>query len=195
MNDAETLASIKSKVDAARTDENAESGWAAGMKVQEMDDGVERGEGDLESRVLNLLPQKKTKSQRAKESRLLAEVSVYKGLRVYLLMTPCQKRALSERVERRKQLASIDDAKSIRRETTRFMTERARLREKRRLGLIEKLQRQGLTGQKIGKHKVPESKIDVQLGENLSESLRGLKVCQSSYIPLLSNNCLYNCIG
>jgi len=84
VNDAETLASIKSKVDAARTDENAESGWAAGMKVQEMDDGVERGEGDLESRVLNLLPQKKTKSQRAKESRLLAEVSVYKGLRVYL---------------------------------------------------------------------------------------------------------------
>ena len=88
---------------------------------------------------------------------------------------------MAERVERRKQLAAIDGAKSIRGEITRFMSERARLREKRLMSVIEKLQEQGLTGQKIGKHKVPESEIDVQLGENLSESLRGLKVSQFLY--------------
>ena len=46
----------------------------------------------------------------------------------------------------------------------------------KRLEIQEKL-KQGLAGQKIGKHKVPEGEIDVQLGEELSESLRALKVC------------------
>ena len=43
--------------------------------------------------------------------------------------------------------------------------------------LAEKLKKQGLAGQKLGKHKVPESNVIVQLGEDLTESLRGLKVC------------------
>jgi len=35
--------------------------------------------------------------------------------------------------------------------------------------------RKGLVGQKVGKYKVQECEVDVQLGEDLSESLRGLK--------------------
>jgi hypothetical protein len=35
----------------------------------------------------------------------------------------------------------------------------------------------GLAGQKLGKHVVREGEVDVQLGEELSESLRGLQVC------------------
>ena len=35
----------------------------------------------------------------------------------------------------------------------------------------------GLAGQKFGKHVVREGEVDVQLGEELSESLRGLQVC------------------
>lgn len=34
----------------------------------------------------------------------------------------------------------------------------------------------GLAGQRLGKHIVPTGEVDVQLGEELSESLRGLKV-------------------
>jgi hypothetical protein len=34
----------------------------------------------------------------------------------------------------------------------------------------------GLAGQKFGKHVVREGEVDVQLGEELSESLRGLQV-------------------
>ena len=33
-----------------------------------------------------------------------------------------------------------------------------------------------MAGQKLGKHKVPQGEVEVQLGEDLSESLRGLKV-------------------
>ena len=36
--------------------------------------------------------------------------------------------------------------------------------------------RKGLAGRRIGKHKVPESHIDVQIGEDLAENLRTLKV-------------------
>lgn len=40
------------------------------------------------------------------------------------------------------------------------------------------MKQRGLAGQKLGKHKVPEGGVDVQLGEELSESLRALKVCR-----------------
>jgi len=36
--------------------------------------------------------------------------------------------------------------------------------------------RKGLAGRRFGKHKVPESQIDVQVGEDLAENLRTLKV-------------------
>jgi nucleolar protein 53 len=42
--------------------------------------------------------------------------------------------------------------------------------------LREKLRTQGLKGKRLGKHWVPEGDVDVQLGEDLSESLRELKV-------------------
>lgn len=45
----------------------------------------------------------------------------------------------------------------------------------RRLQLEEEAKK-GLGGKRLGKHVVPEGDIDVQLGEDLTESLRGLKV-------------------
>ncbi|KAJ7319264.1 ribosome biogenesis protein Nop53/GLTSCR2 [Mycena albidolilacea] len=47
--------------------------------------------------------------------------------------------------------------------------------EARRAAVEENLKRRGLAGQKLGRHTVPEGEVDVQLGEDLSESLRGLK--------------------
>ena len=41
----------------------------------------------------------------------------------------------------------------------------------------------GLAGQKLGKHIVREGEVDVQLGEDLSESLRGLQVCAICVLP------------
>jgi len=56
------------------------------------------------------------------------------------------------------------------------MSQQERERERRRLALVEKLKTQGLAGQKLGKHKVPEADVEVQVGDDLSENLRGLKV-------------------
>lgn len=73
-------------------------------------------------------------------------------------------------------LATINEAKSLRRSTARDNAAREAEREAKRLAAVEKLKTQGLAGQKLGKHKVPEGRVEVQLGEDLSESLRGLKV-------------------
>lgn len=45
--------------------------------------------------------------------------------------------------------------------------------------------KQGLAGQRLGKHYVPEGDIDVQLGEDLTESFRGLKVRYSRSFPIV----------
>lgn len=50
----------------------------------------------------------------------------------------------------------------------------AQLRGRHEQQMKEKFSK-GLTGQKLGKHIVPEGEIDVQLGEDLSENLRTLK--------------------
>jgi Nop53 (60S ribosomal biogenesis) len=60
------------------------------------------------------------------------------------------------------------------------MSEREKDHLKKRLELQEKMKKMGLAGQKLGKHKVPEGEVSVQIGEDLSESLRGLKVRLSS---------------
>jgi len=44
-----------------------------------------------------------------------------------------------------------------------------------RLRALQEKARQGLVGLKLGKHKVKEVEVEVQLGEELSESLRALK--------------------
>lgn len=45
-----------------------------------------------------------------------------------------------------------------------------------------RLKKHGLAGQRLGKHKVPEGQVDVQLGEDLTETLRGLKVIDAEYL-------------
>ena len=66
-------------------------------------------------------------------------------------------------------------AKSLRKSLEHSASSRERLREEKRRALREKL-KQGLAGQRFGKHTVQQVKIDVQLGEDLADSLRGLKV-------------------
>ena len=53
---------------------------------------------------------------------------------------------------------------------------RQRARIQRNSKLSDKIRHSGLAGQRIGKHIVGEGAPDVQLGEDLTESLRGLKV-------------------
>lgn len=48
--------------------------------------------------------------------------------------------------------------------------------EARQTARTERLKQRGLIGQRLGKHRVQEGQVDVQLGEELTESLRELKV-------------------
>ena len=72
-------------------------------------------------------------------------------------------------------LASVDSSKSLRKKIAKDTLERTRMLQQRKHREEEKI-RQGLAGQKLGKHVVQKSEIDVQLGEDLSESLRSLRV-------------------
>ncbi|KAI0634326.1 P60-like protein [Trametes polyzona] len=159
----EELEALKAKLDQARAVANAEAaaaqGSAPGMKVDEPAEAQEDAEAADGSEPLppKKMPGRKTKQQRKKAERLRAE-----------------KRALAEKAARRRMLATVDSAKALRRAIARNLATRERLRAQRQAALQEKL-KQGLAGQRIGKHVVPEGAIDVQLGEELSESLRGLK--------------------
>lgn len=74
-------------------------------------------------------------------------------------------------------MTSINEAKALRKANAQTISVQEKEREAKLQLLAEKLKKQGLAGQKLGKHKVPESNVIVQLGEDLTESFRGLKVC------------------
>ncbi|KAH9474509.1 Ribosome biogenesis protein NOP53 [Psilocybe cubensis] len=162
----EKMAEVKNKMDSAKvTAEAREEGVAPGMKVQEigdvdMDDGEQEEENQDGGEGLKTkkVPERKTKAQRRKAARVLAE-----------------QRALALRAQRKRMLTAINEAKSLRRSNAREAAAREAEREAKRLAAEEKLKTQGLAGQKLGKHKVPEGRVEVQLGEDLSENLRGLK--------------------
>lgn len=65
--------------------------------------------------------------------------------------------------------------KTFRKEAEKTLSAREQAEALRRARQQEQL-RKGLAGQRLGKHIVKEGELDVQLGEDLSESLRGLKV-------------------
>ncbi|KAH9929103.1 P60-like protein [Epithele typhae] len=132
-------------------------GVASGMKVAEVVDEADEADGPQEALPAKKMPERKTKQQRKKAEKLRAE-----------------KRLLAEKAARKRLLASVDSAKAFRKTIARDLAARERLREQRQSDMQEKL-KQGLAGKKVGKHVVPNGPIDVQLGEELSESLRGLK--------------------
>ena len=92
-----------------------------------------------------------------------------------------------ERALRRRLHASVDTAKSVRKAADKTQATRAQITAERRAKREALLAQSGLAGQKLGKHVVREGEVDVQLGEELSESLRGLQVCGAYYYVLLSH--------
>lgn len=101
-------------------------------------------------------PQRKTKAARRKAAKALAE-----------------KRLLAERAAKRRQMTYLSELKS--KQARRMGVQSAETMQQRKKALQDKL-KTGLAGQRLGKHRVPETLVDVQLGDELSESLRGIKV-------------------
>ncbi|KAH9934211.1 P60-like protein [Fomitopsis serialis] len=155
------LEETKRKIDAARGLAPLEEavGVASGMSVQPVDDlEADPAQDDVKELLpMKKMPQRKTKQERRKAERQRAE-----------------KRALAERAARKRMLASVDSAKALRKALGQRLVARERLHVQRQEKMEERL-RNGLAGQRLGKHKVPEGEVDVQLGEDLTESLRALK--------------------
>ena len=87
-----------------------------------------------------------------------------------------QKQALAEKALRKRLLNSVNQVKALRSDLSKVADAQKQARLARQLALRLKL-RKGLAGQRLGKHRVPENDIEVQIGEDLSENLRSLKVC------------------
>jgi hypothetical protein len=72
--------------------------------------------------------------------------------------------------------ASVDTVKTLRKAADKMLAARIKEAAERRAKEQVRLAQGGLTGQRLGKYVVREGEVDVQLGEELSESLRGLQV-------------------
>ncbi|KAG7445321.1 P60-like protein [Guyanagaster necrorhizus] len=153
--EAEKLAEVKHRMENARVGEDDGNSGVPGMKV-DIATTVDEEEEPSET-FSKPAPERKTKQQRRKAAKVLAE-----------------KRALAQRAANKRILATVDRVKALSKEAKINSAKRDAERQQRWL-LAETKLKKGLSGQKLGKHKVAEGEVDVQLGEDLSESLRALK--------------------
>ncbi|PSS34225.1 hypothetical protein PHLCEN_2v1735 [Hermanssonia centrifuga] len=158
--EAEEMAKTKEKMEKARRVAVAEDvlGFAPGMTVQEVEGDDTIVDGTEEVMPTKKIPERKTKQERRKAEKLRAE-----------------KRALAEKLANKRLLASVNAAKSLRKAVGKTSAARERLRSEQQEKVMQEKLKKGLAGQRLGKHLVPEGNVDVQLGDDLSESLRALK--------------------
>ncbi|KIN98195.1 hypothetical protein M404DRAFT_158292, partial [Pisolithus tinctorius Marx 270] len=156
----DNLASYREKIEQAKENAGDVEGVPVGMILDEGvadsedgDEGEEKGDAVAQRRKTA----KKTKQQRARMMKLKAE-----------------KQALAEKALRKRLLHGINSVKSLRSQIGKTAKAQDEARLARQLAARLRL-RKGLAGRKFGKHVVPESRVDVQTGEELSENLRSLK--------------------
>ncbi|KIK91165.1 hypothetical protein PAXRUDRAFT_643726 [Paxillus rubicundulus Ve08.2h10] len=150
------LAAFRKKIEQARAfaANDVTEGVPGGMVVDEINE--EEALTTVDMVVSTKRPARKTKQQRARMEKQRAE------------------RALAEKAARKRLLSSITMVKSLRSEAAKAAVARQQASLVRQLALRLKL-RKGLAGQRLGKHRVPENEIEVQIGEDLSENLRSFK--------------------
>jgi nucleolar protein 53 len=90
--------------------------------------------------------------------------------------SPQKRRAMAELAAKKRHLAMLSTLKTTTKAVDARLSEREQARLRKKALLQAKLRQTGLVGRRLGKHIVQEAEADVQLGEDLSESLRGLKV-------------------
>lgn len=154
------LASYREKIELAKENVGSAEDVPVGMTVDDgASDDEDEDEGELkgDAVVQKRKTAKKTKQQRARMMKLRAE-----------------KQALAEKALRKRLLHGINSVKSLRSQIDKTAKVQVEARLARQLTTRLRLCK-GLAGRKFGKHVVPESRVDVQTGEELSENLRSLK--------------------
>ncbi|WFD28728.1 hypothetical protein MNAN1_003741 [Malassezia nana] len=104
------------------------------------------------------LPGRKTAAQRRREARAKEQYN-----------------QAQQRRKERQMRALMSEMSSHSKKLNKSAAERAQLIELRRQAKLARMREKGLAGTKLGKYVVPEQRIDVQTGDELSESLRQLK--------------------
>ncbi|KAF8512198.1 ribosome biogenesis protein Nop53/GLTSCR2 [Gautieria morchelliformis] len=178
--DAAKFEGVKQRMAAARQTVAAgiESG-ASGMVIDSEDTAVE-GENGTEvpqDRVVPKVPVRKTQKQRRKAAQILAEERPILSFVANLIrpLKILQRRALLDHRRHKRFLAAMSSAKSLRAQVAVSVRRRLAALEARRAARAELVKHRGLIGQRLGKHRIQEGQVDVQLGEELTESLRELK--------------------
>lgn len=121
----------------------------------ELEEGT--AEGDENAHTLKL-PGRKTAAQRRREARSKEQHTL----------------AVQRRKERQLR-AMMSEMPGHVKNLKKLAQKRAELSEQRQKHKIEKLKQAGMAGKRISKYAVPEQRMDVQTGDELSESLRQLK--------------------
>ncbi|WFD24561.1 hypothetical protein MEQU1_003264 [Malassezia equina] len=131
---------------------------ALGMKIDEaVDNGdVEDDDDDVSHRTK--LPGRKTAAQRRREARAKEQYN-----------------QAQQRRKERQMRAIMAELSSHNKKLAKTADERTKLIEQRRQAKLARMRESGMAGSKVGKYVVPEQRIDVQTGDELSESLRQLK--------------------
>ncbi|KAG8806670.1 hypothetical protein FRC17_004873 [Serendipita sp. 399] len=155
------LDTMKQRMESARREvTERDAGLAEGMVLDEPDEESDDSVSLQEESVMpsQTLPKRKTQKQRRKALRVLQE-----------------HRELKEKAARKRMLVTLERAKALGKQIDQAQTEKER---ELAISKLEKLKAKsrGTAGMRIGKHRVPEPEIDVQLGEDLTETLTGIKV-------------------
>ncbi|EPQ27087.1 uncharacterized protein PFL1_05371 [Pseudozyma flocculosa PF-1] len=138
-----------------------------GMEVDlpgEDDDDGDEASGDeddaegAQAKAKPARPQRKTKQQRAKAQKAAEQAALAQA-----------------RKQARREKGVISELPKLRKQHEAAARARAAAAEERRLAKEQRLRTKGVEGLKLGKYKVPTEKIDVQVGEELSENLRTLR--------------------
>ncbi|WFD20885.1 hypothetical protein MCAP1_003140 [Malassezia caprae] len=122
----------------------------------ELQDEEEDENDDVSQRTK--LPTRKTAAQRRREARAKEQYN-----------------QAQQRRKERQMRALMSEASSHSKKLAKAAEERAKLIEQRREAKLARMRESGMAGSKVGKYVVPEARIDVQTGDELSESLRQLK--------------------
>lgn len=121
----------------------------------EQDDEEENDEGDD---MRTKMPGRKSAAQRRREARAKE-----------------QQLQAEQRRRQRQQRAAMSELPAHLKALRQRAQARQALVDARRARKLERMQTQGIAGFRVGKHVVPKQRLDVQTGDELSESLRQLK--------------------
>ncbi|WWD22696.1 hypothetical protein CI109_107189 [Kwoniella shandongensis] len=144
-------------IEARKTDKFV-SEFAAGMLVGDGEVGSDEEEGE-DSEVMSKKPSKrKTQAQRNKALRQKAIEETLKAEK-----------------ERRKLVNSVSSVAAFKKEVERRAKELMEKEEAAKLAKKEKERMLLKGGEKVGKYRVAKKRVEVQLGEDLAESLRQIK--------------------